>query len=63
MNACKNQGGCGETPGENECKTKGACKVPLSKKAWKTARKRFEDRMKKAGKKFGDAPKPPAKKG
>jgi hypothetical protein len=57
QNACKIQGGCGATPGENACKGKGQCAVPLMDKAWTTARKRFEDRMKKAKKKYGDAPK------
>jgi hypothetical protein len=56
MNACKGQGGCGEHPGENECKGKGGCEVPLSDKTWPKARKRFEELMTKAGKKFGDAP-------
>jgi hypothetical protein len=60
MNDCKGMGGCGEHPGENECKGKGGCEVPLSDKTWPKARKRFEDLMAKAGKKFGDAP---AKKG
>jgi hypothetical protein len=62
QNACKNQGGCGETPGENACKGKGKCHVPLIDKAWMTARKRFEDRMKKAKKEFGPAPEKPKKK-
>ena len=56
MNDCKGQGGCGEHPGENECKGKGGCAVPLSDKTWPKARKRFEELMAKAGKKFGDAP-------
>jgi hypothetical protein len=56
MNACKGQGGCGEHPGENECKGKGGCEVPLSDKTWPKARKRFEELMAKASKKFGDAP-------
>ncbi len=56
MNDCKGQGGCGETPGQNECKGKGGCEVPLSDKTWPKARKRFEELMAKAGKKFGDAP-------
>jgi hypothetical protein len=56
MNDCKGQGGCGEHPGENECKGKGGCEVPLSDKTWPKARKRFEELMAKAGKKFGDAP-------
>jgi len=60
MNTCKGQGGCGEHPGENECKGKGACEVPLSDKTWPKARKRFEELMSKAGKKFGA---PPEKKG
>jgi len=58
MNECKGQSGCGEKPGENACKGKGECAVPLSEKAWKTARKNYETAMTKAGKKFGDAPKP-----
>jgi hypothetical protein len=57
MNDCKGMGGCGEHPGENECKGKGGCEVPLSDKTWPKARKRFEELMAKAGKKFGDAPK------
>jgi hypothetical protein len=57
MNDCVGTGGCGEHPGENECKGKGECAVPLSDKAWAKARKNFEAAMKKAGKKFGDAPK------
>ena len=61
MNECKGQGGCGAKPGENACKGMGDCAVPLSEKAWKTARKNFEAAMKKAGKKFGDAPVPPKK--
>ena len=56
MNDCKGQGGCGEHPGENECKGKGGCEVPLSDKTWPKARKRFEELMTRAGKKFGDAP-------
>jgi hypothetical protein len=59
-NACKGQGGCGEHPGQNSCKGTGACGVPLDDKTWKTARKAFEAQMKKAGKTFGDAPKPKA---
>jgi hypothetical protein len=56
-NACRGIGGCGETPGENKCKGKGECAVPLSKDAWKKARKRFEEVLTKEKKKFGDAPK------
>lgn len=56
-NDCKGQGGCGPKPGENACKGKGECGVPLSKDAWNKARKRFEELMKKQGKKFGPAPK------
>jgi hypothetical protein len=56
MNDCKGQGGCGEHPGENACKGKGGCEVPLSDKTWPKARKRFEELMTKAGKKFGDPP-------
>jgi hypothetical protein len=39
----------------------GECAVPLSDKAWAIARKNFEAAMKKAGKKFGDAPAKPKK--
>jgi hypothetical protein len=56
MNDCKGQGGCGEHPGENTCKGKGGCEVPLSDKTWPIARKRFEELMTKAGKKYGEAP-------
>ncbi len=50
-------GGCGEKPGENNCKGMGNCAVPLKDKTWDVARKNFEAAMKKAGKKFGKAPK------
>jgi hypothetical protein len=60
MNECKGQGGCGNNPGENDCTGKGGCAVPLSDKTWPKARKRFEELMTAAGKKFGS---PPAKKG
>jgi len=56
-NDCAGLGGCGEKPGENACKGMGKCHVPLNAKAWPKARKRFEAVMKKADKKFGDAPK------
>ncbi len=59
MNDCAGTGGCGEKPGENACKGMGDCAVPLSDKAWTLARKSFEAAMKKAGKKFGDAPAKP----
>ena len=57
-NDCKGLGGCGEHPGENACKQKGACQVPLKPKTWKIARARFEELMKKTypDKKIGDAP-------
>ena len=55
-NECKGQGGCHGKSGENACKGKGGCAVPLGEKAWKATRKKFEERMKKAGKTFGDAP-------
>jgi len=61
MGECAGTGGCGEHPGENKCKGMGECAVPLSDKAWVKARKNFEAAMKKANKKFGDAPKKPAK--
>jgi hypothetical protein len=56
QNACRGQGGCGEHPGENECKGKGACEVPLKDATWTKARKKFEEVMTAAGKKFGAAP-------
>ena len=55
-NDCKGQGGCGEHPGENQCKGQGACEVPLKAKTWPIARKKFEELMTEAKKKFGDAP-------
>ena len=58
QNECKGQGGCGAHPGENACKEKGECSVPMHKSAWKKARARYEELMKAAGKKFGDAPSP-----
>ena len=68
-NECKGQGGCGEFAGQNTCKGKGGCAVPVScgtpkeeHKVWKSARKEFEKQMKKADKKFGDAPPLPKKK-
>jgi hypothetical protein len=56
-NDCAGLGGCGEKPGENKCKGMGDCHVPLTDKAWEKARKSYEAAMKKAEKKFGDAPK------
>ena len=56
-NECRGQGGCGEKPGENECKAMGGCAVPMEKKPWAKARKRFEELMAKEGKKVGEAPK------
>lgn len=56
QNACKGQGGCGANPGENACKGQGGCAVPLSDKAWKSARAHFEAAAKKAGKEVGPAP-------
>ena len=52
-NACAGQG----ESGTNACKGQGSCGVPVSGDAWKTARGNFEAAMKKAGKKFGPAPK------
>ena len=56
-NDCAGLGGCGEKPGENKCKGMGECAVPLKDAAWKKAREHYEAAMKKADKKFGDAPK------
>jgi hypothetical protein len=58
QNECKGQGGCGSHPGENACKEKGECSVPMHSSAWKKARARYEELMKAAGKKFGKAPSP-----
>jgi hypothetical protein len=55
-NDCAGEGGCRENPGENKCKGMGECAVPLKDKAWQKARANFEAAMKKADKKFGDAP-------
>jgi hypothetical protein len=55
-NECRGQGGCGEHPGENSCKGKGECAVPLMDDIWDKARKRFEELMMKEEKKFGSAP-------
>ena len=63
QNDCKYLGGCGRNPGANECKGKGGCQVPMVHgDAWDRARKAFEERMKMADKKFGDAPPAPEKK-
>ncbi|HQU46202.1 MAG TPA: hypothetical protein PK867_25540, partial [Pirellulales bacterium] len=57
QNDCRGEGGCGATPGENKCKGMGGCEVPFKHDAaWKKARKRFEELMKKEGKKVGPAP-------
>ena len=61
-NACAGQGTCFTAEkhtchAQNACKGKGECGVPLSDGAWKKARKRFEELMKKEGKKVGPAPK------
>lgn len=56
-NDCRGQGGCGAKPGENACKAKGECAVPMSSKSWRKARARFEVLMKAEGKKVGPAPK------
>jgi len=52
-NACKGQG----PTGDNACKGQGSCGVPTRGEDWKKARANFEAAMKKAGKKFGAAPK------
>jgi hypothetical protein len=56
-NDCKGNGGCGGYPGQNTCKQRGHCNVPLTEKTWTIARAQFEHLMKDAGKKFGNAPK------
>jgi len=52
-NACAGQG----PTGLNACKGQGKCSVPVRGEAWKKARAGYEVAMKKAGKKFGKAPK------
>ena len=52
-NACAGQ----DQTGTNSCKGKGSCGVPVTGDTWKQARGNFEAAMKKAGKKFGAAPK------
>ena len=56
QNECKGLGGCGETAGSNACKGQGSCHIPLHEGPWKQARARFEAKMKKANKKFGNPP-------
>ncbi|HBI42628.1 MAG TPA: hypothetical protein DDY78_07180 [Planctomycetales bacterium] len=64
-NDCAGLGGCNakvDAPGENKCKGMGGCNVPIkNSKTWAKARENFEADMKKAGKKFHDAPKGKAK--
>jgi hypothetical protein len=60
QNACKHQGGCGEAPGFNDCKTKGGCAVPMKGNMWERARAHFEEQMKKDGKQFGASPMAPS---
>lgn len=56
-NDCKGTGGCGGYPGQNTCKKRGHCNVPLTEKTWAIARAQFEHLMKDTAKKFGNAPK------
>ncbi len=62
-NECKGQGGCGGYPGQNTCKEKGHCAVPLKDDTWEIARKQFEHLMKDTGKNVGKAPDPSAPRG
>ena len=55
-NDCRGQGGCGEKPGENECRALGSCDVPLKPKLWNHARRRFEELMKQRRRYFGVPP-------
>jgi hypothetical protein len=50
-NSCRGQGGCGGYPGQNTCKEKGHCAVPLSEDSWKLAKKQLEH-LQKDAKKF-----------
>lgn len=56
LNECKGLGGCGATAGNNACKGQGSCHIPLHEGPWKQARARFEAKMKKEKKKFGNPP-------
>ncbi len=56
QNECKGLGGCGATAASNACKGQGSCNIPLHEEGWKAARARFEARMTKAKKKFGNPP-------
>ena len=60
MNDCKGQGGCdGKKPRRERLQRQGQLRGaagPGKKMTWQKARKRFEELMKKADKKFGDAP-------
>ncbi|PQO33559.1 hypothetical protein [Blastopirellula marina] len=56
QNECKGQGGCGETPGANECATKGHCAIPMEGGMWEKARKIFEEKMKEKGVELKPAP-------
>jgi hypothetical protein len=55
-NDCRGQGGCGDKPGENECRALGACDVPLKPRIWNLARRRFEELMKQRKRWFGVPP-------
>jgi hypothetical protein len=57
--SCKGQNGCaGQSPeGNNTCAGKGSCAVPMKGEGWQKARTAYEAAMKKAGRKFGPAPK------
>jgi hypothetical protein len=56
QNQCKGLGGCGENVANNACKGQGSCHIPLHEGPWKAARARFEAKMKKEKKKFGNPP-------
>ena len=55
-NDCRGQGGCGDNPGENQCRGWGACDVPLKPRLWDKARRRFEELMKQRRRQFGVPP-------
>jgi hypothetical protein len=55
-NDCRGQGGCGDSPGENQCRGWGACDVPLKPRLWVKARRRFEELMKQRRRQFGVPP-------
>jgi hypothetical protein len=55
-NACRNQGGCGELAGKNQCAGYGEGAVPILEEEWPRLRKEFEYKMTRLKRKIGKAP-------